>query len=259
MLYRRALETSEQVKKEINKIEQDLKNMPEGKFVCSHTGPYTKWFVSDGKKYTYIPKSERPLAEKLLLKKCYLKRLKYLKREQKAINYYLNHHDKKAAEEESAFFASIEFQDLLSSIYKIQSEELQEWANAPYNTNTNNPESLKHKATLGKMVRSKSEVLIDFLLTKYQIPFRYECELELGGRIIYPDFAIRHPITGKMFYWEHFGMIDNPEYCSNMLSKLHLYISNGIYPSINLITTYETKDIPLDITMLEKIIEFYFL
>lgn len=259
MLYRRALMSSEQVKKEITKIEQDLKDMPEGKFVCSHTGPYTKWFSSDGKKYTYIPKRERWLAEKLLLKKQYLKRLRYLKREQKAINYYLNHHDKKAAEEESAFFASIEFQDLLASTYKTQSEELQEWAQAPYNANPNHPESLKHRAASGKMVRSKSEAQIDYFLTKCKIPFRYECELEIGGKIIYPDFTIRHPVTGDLFYWEHFGMMDDPDYCSKTHSKLHLYTSNGIYPTINLIATYETQDNPLDMEMIEKIIEYYFL
>ena len=58
---------------------------------------------------------------------------------------------------------------------------------------------------------------------------------------------------------EHFGMIDNSEYCKNMLSKLQFYISNGIIPTIHLITTFETKDNPLSATTVEKIVEEYFL
>lgn len=29
---------------------------------------------------------------------------------------------------------------------------------------------------------------------------------------IHPDFTVRHPITGKRIYWEHFGMMDDQEY-----------------------------------------------
>lgn len=75
----------------------------------------------------------------------------------------------------------------------------------------------------------------------------------------YPDFTLRHPLTGNYFYWEHFGMMDNPAYCRNVSSKLQLYFSHGIIPSINLITTYETKDDPLDVEIVEGIIQHYFL
>ena len=96
-------------------------------------------------------------------------------------------------------------------------------------------------------------------LYKNKIPFRYECLLQIGSISVFPDFTIRHPNTGNIFYWEHFGMIDNSEYCKNMLSKLQFYISNGIIPTIHLITTFETKDNPLSATTVEKIVEEYFL
>lgn len=54
-------------------------------------------------------------------------------------------------------------------------------------------------------------------------------------------------------------MIDNPSYCQNMISKLQLYTSHGIYPSIQLITTYETKNHPLNPEIVQKLIDFYFL
>lgn len=92
-----------------------------------------------------------------------------------------------------------------------------------------------------------------------KIPFRYECILHLGNTTIFPNFTIRHPKTGKVFYWEHFGLIDNTAYCQNMHSKLQLYTSHGIMPSIQLIATFETQSHPLCSEMVEKIIEYYFL
>ena len=55
----------------------------------------------------------------------------------------------------------------------------------------------------GHSVRSKSELLIADALFYHGIRYEYEKELILSGRTIYPDFTIRHPQTGKIFYWEH--------------------------------------------------------
>lgn len=76
---------------------------------------------------------------------------------------------------------------------------------------------------------------------------------------MYPDFTIRHPITGEMVYWEHFGLMDEEAYRNSVYKKLKLYCDNGIIPSINLITTYETKQHPLDANHVEAIIKEYFL
>lgn len=102
------------------------------------------------------------------------------------------------------------------------------------------------------------ELLIDNLLYTNKIPFRYECELQLGASIIYPDFTIRHPKTGEVYYWEHFGKMDGINYCKNACAKLQLYALHGIIPSINLITTYETQKNPLSIDMVTEIIERFF-
>lgn len=91
-----------------------------------------------------------------------------------------------------------------------------------------------------------------------KIPHRYECELCLGNTIIYPDFTLRHPRTGDTYYWEHFGLMDNPAYCRTMANKLELYTKNGIIPSINLITTYETDNHPLSPETINRTIETYF-
>ena len=53
-------------------------------------------------------------------------------------------------------------------------------------------------------------------------------------------------------------MMDEKHYYQNAFSKLQLYTSYGFIPTINLITTYETKDSPLSSEMIEKTIDFYF-
>ena len=91
-----------------------------------------------------------------------------------------------------------------------------------------------------------------------KIPFRYECALQLGEMTLYPDFTVKHPVTGEVYYWEHFGMMDEPNYCKKACSKLQLYSSHGILPTVNLIMTFESKKHPLSSDMIEEIIEYYF-
>lgn len=136
--------------------------------------------------------------------------------------------------------------------------ELKDWQKLPYQTNPTHPEQLCIKACSGNVVRSKSEAFIDMALFQNRIPFRYECALQLGKITIYPDFTIRHPKNGSFYYWEHFGLMDDADYCQNAMQKLNLYSKNGIVPSINLITTYETKEHPLSPEIVEKTIELYF-
>ena len=92
------------------------------------------------------------------------------------------------------------------------------------------------------------------LLYTNKVPFRYECALQLGETIIYPDFTIKHPKTGQIYYWEHFGRMDDPAYYHKPFHKLQLYTMHEIVPSIQLITTYETKKHPLSIEEVDDII-----
>lgn len=120
-------------------------------------------------------------------------------------------------------------------------------------------EQLKHKTASGNIVRSKSEVLIDMALYRNRIPFQYEAPLAIGDEIFYPDFTIRHPHTGKEFYWEHFGKMDDPKYANNAVAKLRFYINHGIIPGAQLITTYETIEKPLSLETVENVINEFLL
>ena len=81
----------------------------------------------------------------------------------------------------------------------------------------------------------------------------------INGITYHIDFTIRHPKTGETYYWEHFGMIDSESYNHRFAGKLADYESDGIFPGINLILTYESRKFPLSISMIDEIIEEWFL
>ncbi len=258
-IYERMLAERNRLQEQINSLQKQIAVLPEGKLVCVHNGKYIKWFQSDGHVHNYIPKKEHMLIEQLATKKYLSLLLEDLLHEQKAINFYLRHHNSKVSKAKQLLNDIPDYKDFLSSYFTPIDQELVSWTNSPYTKNNKYPEQLIYKALSGNYVRSKSETIIDMFLYTNKIPFRYECALPLGDTILFPDFTIRHPKTGKFFYWEHFGMIDNAAYCQNMASKLQLYTSHGITPSIQLITTYETKEHPLSAEMVEHTIRYYFL
>lgn len=259
MLYYNAKKAVQLLEKRISEINAQLRKLPEGKLYCIRDGKKTKWYNYINKKQTYLSKKKLLLAESLA-KKRYLLQLKDdLAHEKLAINFYLRHHHEHPWKSEQLLTSNSDLSKLLLPFFKPQSKEYEDWANSPYLQNQNYPDQLIYKTPTGQCVRSKSEMLIAMTLYKYQIPFRYECALQLGSTTIYPDFTIRHPKTGEFYYFEHFGMIDKPIYKQNALHKLNTYFSHGIYPTINLITTYETKEHPLNMEIVESIIQMYFL
>lgn len=136
---------------------------------------------------------------------------------------------------------------------------MQKWCAEVYETNSSHPENLIHTTLAGHKVRSKSEVIIANLLYTNGIPYRYEAALILNEMTIYPDFTILHPTSQQLFYWEHFGMMDKNNYCDAACNKLKSYCYNGIYPSMQLITTYETGKVPIRSEQVQQIISQYFL
>ena len=233
--------------------------LPPGKIFITHNGNRNKWYYNMNGNISYISKKNRLLAEQLSYKKYLLLCLEEALHEKNAIELYLRHHIADTPKSELLLTESTEYQELISPYFSPQTESLQEWLASPYPHNPKNPEQLTHKASSSIHVRSKSEAMIDMVLYTNHIPFRYECELRLGTSTIYSDFTILHPETHKLYFYEHFGLMDHPDYAANALSKLRLYISNNIIPGDNLITSYETKDNPLSIKTIQDIVNHYFL
>lgn len=259
MLYERLLAERQKLDKQIKSIRNKLAELPDGKIVCARNGTNYKWYQSDGHEKVYIPKKDRHLAEQLAIKKYLSLLLEDLLHEKTAIDFYLRHHQNNVGKAHQLLTEASEYQRLLAPYFTPLSQELQDWENAPYEHNQQYQEQLIHKGCSGNLVRSKSESIIDTFLYINKIPFRYECALKMGEVTFFPDFTIRHPETGEVYYWEHFGLMDNSNYSKNTFSKLQFYTTHGIIPGIQLITTYETKENPLNSEIVEKIIRYYFL
>ncbi|NCB94299.1 MAG: ATPase [Clostridia bacterium] len=241
----------------IESLQNQLASLPPGKLIITKYQSRSKWYVNDGNSLTYIPKSKKSYAEDLAKRKYISLKLKELIHEQKALNFYIRHHSTESEAAEK-LLSDPHYKALLAPHFEISSQESLDWSKLSFEKSTKYPEQLILKSVSGNIVRSKSEALIDMALYTNKIPFRYECALELDDVTIFPDFTLLHPLTQEIYYWEHFGMMDNPSYAKNAYAKLELYTSYNIIPSINLITTFETKDNPLSSDVIEKTIRYYF-
>ena len=255
-IYYQMLAEQQRIQKEKERIQKQIFKLPAGNIFCFQNGSSVKWYKKDGKQRQYLPKSKRKYAEQLAVKKYLLLRTKELIQEERAVISYLSHHWESSSEQ--MLKPGDPYAELLAPYFQPESSDLQSWMKSPYEQNKKYPEQKIYGTSAGIHVRSKSESMIVYLLHDYKIPFRYESELELGQVTVYPDFTIRHPKTGKLFLWEHLGMMGDPTYRRNALSKLQLYMEHGWIPSVNLILTFETKEYPLDMAYVEGLIKDYF-
>ena len=113
----------------------------------------------------------------------------------------------------------------------------------------------------GERVRSKSELIIaDALAKEAAVLYKYERPLQVnyqGKKItIHPDFTVFHKKTGKIIYWEHAGIMDDPEYGADFVWKNNLYLENGLYPGRDVMFTYESAEHPLQLRVVRKYIDW---
>jgi hypothetical protein len=92
-------------------------------------------------------------------------------------------------------------------------------------------ERLIHQTLRGEFVRSKSEMIIADRLFTNNIDYIYEQPLTLKGETRYPDFTIEDSASGKKLYWEHCGMLFDPQYKDRWERKKQWYFDNGILPT----------------------------
>lgn len=256
-MYFEAQRQLESVTRELASVEQQLKHQPEGKLVVCGRGKYTKWYKSINKEKEYLPKRNREEASELAHKAYLQERKKELEAEKKALVGYLESYDRIAFRSEK-MLKEKKYGELLNHIFLQQAPEITEWLQEPYTSNPNYPEGLIFKTYAGHMVRSKSEVFISNSLYTHKIPYKYEFPLVLPQGVFHPDFTMMHPKTKKLWYYEHFGRMDEWSYIEKTTKKLEIYANNGIVIGKQLLATFETKSNPLDTNLVEDMLRYYF-
>lgn len=249
-----------EIDKQIRKIKQSLKNVPEGVLRITHTRGYVQYYeMKDVHNTTgkYIRKKDIELARKLAQKSYNEIMLNELINKKKAIEIFLDGYKE---DDEIYNGLSNERKKLVEPLVNDDEIYRKRWEEVNYKGKEffdDIPEIYTEK---GERVRSKSEKLIADKLFMMNIPYRYEYPLKLEGvGIIYPDFTVLNVKERKEYIFEHFGMMDIPEYSENAVRKINTYAKNGIKLGDRLIITCETSENPVDMRCVEKIFKHFFM
>ncbi len=207
----------------------------------------------------FIPKKNGELARILAQKEYTEKFLRLANHELQGLEKQARRLSKKNAD--MAYESATQVRRELIDPYILTDEVYAErWKSEKFRTNFYKWEERVYATKKGEQVRSKSEAIIADMLYELGIPYFYEKEVILkNGKVRYPDFTALRVRDRKVFYLEHFGLLDRPEYVEGCLKKLYEYMESGIYLGSNLLMTYETAETPLDIVQLRQMMKTVFL
>ena len=131
-----------------------------------------------------------------------------------------------------------------------------QWAQQVYQSNDFKSEELTVRTLRGEFVRSKLECLCADTMYSMGIPYHYEKALLLkNGRVLYPDFEILSPVSGKTYYLEVCGLMDNEEYRDRLFHRIDLLAENDIVLGNNLLLVFESANHPVNRSSFEKMLK----
>lgn len=216
----------------LKQTQQALKKLPTGKMITK---------ISRGKIYYYEKRNGK---------------LQNLKDHPERIQAYKT--KKELSKDIPILISNIQLLEKLLHTYIPMTLSSDSWNETQPGQNEYKKEELKH-AYNGIYYRSKSEAMIAALLTSYGIEFKYETKINLHGFNIYPDFYIKRPKDGKVFIWEHFGLVADETYLNKTFNKLNNYHRGGYDLWDNLIVSFDQEDGSLNIDTIDKIIRLFLL
>jgi len=250
------------LKQIIRQKETDLENWPEGRLRLSYNGNYMRYYhvtKENRKRGVYIPKNNTPLISSLAQKDYDLKVLKKAQEEYKLLEKLLLCYDNGVIEQ---IILNIhpERKSLIKPIILPDDEYVKQWLNVPYNKMGFKETAPEYFTINNERVRSKTELLIANALHAKSVPYRYEYPIVLNGAFtVHPDFMVLNVRLRKEYLWEHFGMMDNPDYAKKALKKISEYQINGYYPGRHLLITHETSTDSISTLLINRIIDEFLL
>lgn len=244
------------------KVEQDLLGAPDGNLRIAHRKGDTQYYHSKtgtSKCGDYISKENIELIKKLAQKKYNENVLRYTKKVVAQMDKLLSEYDDNRLED---IYCSEhpDRQKLITPVEPIYDQLISAWMAIPYEGKGFAEDSPDIRSSQKIRVRSKSEKILADYFESIGLKYKYEAPLYLKPYgVIYPDFTFLSKKTGKEVYWEHEGMMDNPEYAKKAVSKIDLYEKNGIFPGENLILTFESSSILINSELVKELVKRYLL
>ncbi|MBR2548549.1 MAG: hypothetical protein IKE92_00870 [Clostridiales bacterium] len=240
--------------KSIEDIEKKMQSLPEGRInIRTRNGNTYYYLTCSDSSDKYLSREDTKLIE-LLMQKNYLNRvLKRAKEELDALEKMLKLYPDVLAEDVFDQLSEVR-KSHIKPINAYDDAYAQKWMAVPYKRKPFKKSMPEFYTTKGERVRSKSEVIIADRLRANGIPYRYECPLKVGKKIIHPDFTILRMSDMKILYHEHCGKMGDKEYIEDMLTRAKDYSLENIILGDRLFYTFESETTPLDIVMLDKLI-----
>lgn len=248
---------------------------PQGRIRISQNGGHPEYYLVTERgslRGKYLPHSQKTLVRQLAQKDYDARLIKLLQKEISALQNYMKQTSNGRAISELYDSLCPARRSLITPAILTNEQYAARWQDVSWTGRPFASDAPYICTARGERVRSKSEVIIADTLFRYNIPYRYEFPItlkrsnsddirrDLGRSItLYPDFLCLNTRTRTEFYWEHFGLMDDPAYSNNAAGKLRLYTENGILAGRNLIITMETQTEPPSIKALEKLIEEFLL
>lgn len=256
-----------QLEEVIKRAQSVIDAAPVGSLRISRSHNSTQYYWKNhekGVKDKYIKRSEELFAKQLaqkdyaiklkafaMKKKSDLKMHKHLCNGEEIINF----HEQMSKERQMLITPLVMSDEKYAKLWQEQGE-------MGYDINARYPidRDMGIMTEKGELVRSKSEKIIADKLYKMNVPYIYEKPIFLNGnKKVYPDFTVLNKRTRKVYYWEHFGLMEKIDYCEKAIKKISNYQKSGIYQGKQLIVSYETQNNLLNMKEIEGVINEFFL
>ena len=244
----------------LKRTSEEMDTLPEGNLRISTDATYPRYYISEkghSDEEKYLPHSEIDLVKGLAQRNYDKKLINLTKKRLKQIDNILKDY---SDDEIERVYTSLcdERKKLVLPVTPLVDNQIRTWLETPYTPKPFEPGTKEIYTEKGLRVRSKSEEKIAEYLDRNNIPYKYECPLYLEGYgIVYPDFTFLSRITLKEVYWEHEGMMDDPDYATKAVKKINGYDRSGIYVGDRLILTFETKQTVLNTQTISHIVKQY--
>lgn len=245
----------------IRQAEYFMKKAPSGSIRISKNNGSDQYYWRNDPKDThgrYINKSQHELIQSLVQKAYTKKLLTEAYDEKKCLEQFMSgYHPERMADIYDNL--NLSKKKIVIPYVRSDDEYANQWQNQIYNMSRGFQEEENEIMTeKGERVRSKSEKILADKFNFMNIPYHYEIPLNLAGYgIIYPDFILLNKRTRKEYFWEHFGLMTDANYCEKAIRKIETMQKNGIFPGDNLILTYETQTHVINIKIVDGLIQKY--
>ena len=132
MFYQKMQAEQQKLQSQINQIQEQLSEFPDGNLLCAKNGSYTKWYHSCNHQITYLPRKNRSLAELLAQKKYLSYFLQDLLQRKAAVDAYLSNHPGHTMKSDTLLSETSGYRELLLPHFSHSSEKAILWQNTPF-------------------------------------------------------------------------------------------------------------------------------